>query len=129
MRRQKILTASAGGAIFIACLGLFGLATFAAERRRKEIGIRKVLGASLGSITGLLTRDFLKLVVIGLFIASPVAWWAMNKWLSDFAYRIEMEWWMFVLAGAAAMVIALVTVGGQAMKAALADPAKSLKSE
>ncbi|MBK8428641.1 MAG: ABC transporter permease [Lewinellaceae bacterium] len=129
VRRQKILTASAGGAIFIACLGLFGLATFAAERRRKEIGIRKVLGASLGSITGLLTRDFLKLVVIGLFIASPVAWWAMNKWLSDFAYRIEMEWWMFVLAGAAAMVIALVTVGGQAMKAALADPAKSLKSE
>ena len=129
VRRQKILTASASGAIFIACLGLFGLVTFAAERRRKEIGIRKVLGASLISITGLLSRDFLKLVVIALFIASPIAWWAMNKWLSDFAYRIEIQWWMFVLAGLAAILIAFLTVSFQSVRAALANPVKSLRDE
>jgi putative ABC transport system permease protein len=128
-RRQKILTAAAAGAIFIACLGLFGLATFAAERRRKEIGIRKVLGAGLGNITGLLTRDFLKLVVIAILLASPVAWWAMQKWLADFAYRIDIQWWMFGAAGLLAILIAFLTVGFQSLKAALANPVKSLRSE
>ncbi|HOY07805.1 MAG TPA: ABC transporter permease [Saprospiraceae bacterium] len=128
-RRQKILTAAAAGAIFIACLGLFGLATFAAERRRKEIGIRKVLGAGLGNITSLLTRDFLKLVVIAILLASPIAWWVMQKWLADFAYRIDIQWWMFGAAGLVAMLIAFLTVGFQSLKAALANPVKSLRSE
>jgi putative ABC transport system permease protein len=129
VRRQKILTTSAGGAIFIACLGLFGLATFSAERRRKEIGIRKVLGASMGNITGLLTRDFLKLVVIAIVIASPPAWWVMQQWLADFAYRIDIQWWMFAAAGLAAVMIALLTVGFQSVRAAGANPVKSLRNE
>jgi putative ABC transport system permease protein len=116
-------------AIFIACLGLFGLATFIMESRTKEIGIRKVLGASVAGITALLTRDFLKLVVIAIIIASPIAYYFMRKWLSDFAYRIELQWWMFAGAGAAAVVIAFLTVGFQSVKAALANPARSLKSE
>ncbi len=115
--------------IFIACLGLFGLAAYTAERRTKEIGIRKVLGASVTSITSLLAQDFLKLVVIAIVIASPVAYYFMNKWLADFAYRIDMQWWMFAAAGAAAMGIAFLTVGGQAVRAALANPVKSLRSE
>lgn len=118
-----------GIAILISCLGLFGLAAFAAERRTKEIGIRKVLGASVTGITGLLAKDFLKLVVVAIIIASPVAYWAMNKWLQDFAYRIDIEWWMFAAAGILAVAIAFLTVSFQSMRAALANPVKSLRSE
>lgn len=116
-------------AILISCLGLFGLATFTAEQRTKEIGVRKVLGASVAGITGLLAKDFLKLVLIAIVIASPVAYYMMGKWLTDFAYRIELRWWMFALAGMAAVGIAFLTVGFQAVKAALANPVKSLRSE
>jgi putative ABC transport system permease protein len=116
-------------AIFIACLGLFGLVTYAAEQRMKEIGIRKVLGAKVGGIVGLLSRDFIKLVLIASLIAFPIAWWGMSLWLNGFAYRIDISWWIFVLAGAAAMLIALATVSLQTIRAALANPIKSLKSE
>jgi putative ABC transport system permease protein len=116
-------------AIFISCLGLYGLTVFSAARRTKEIGIRKVLGASVAGITGLLAKDFLKLVVIAVVIASPVAYYCMQQWLADFAYRIEIHWWMFAAAGAVAMAIAFLTVGGQAMKAALSNPVESLRSE
>jgi putative ABC transport system permease protein len=116
-------------AIFIACLGLFGLAAFTAEQRTKEIGIRKVLGASVTGITELLTKDFLKLILLAIVIATPVAWWLMNKWLLDFVYRIHVPWWSFVVAGIAAIVIALITISFQAVKAATANPVKSLRTE
>ncbi len=116
-------------AVIISCLGLFGLAAFTAERRSKEIGIRKVLGASVAGITQLLTKDFLKLVVIAIVIASPIAWFTMSKWLEDFAYRISISWWMFVAAGLIAAVIAIITISFQSIKAALANPVKSLRSE
>ena len=115
--------------ILVSCLGLFGLATFTAEQRTKEIGVRKVLGASVSSLVALLSKDFLKLVLIAIVIASPIAWWAMNKWLQDFAYRITIEWWFFALAGGLAVSIALVTVSFQSVKAALTNPVKSLRSE
>jgi putative ABC transport system permease protein len=115
--------------ILISCLGLFGLAAFAAEQRTKEIGIRKVLGASIAGITGLLAKDFLKLVLIAIVIASPIAYYFMQQWLSDFAYRIDIQAWMFVAAGFAAVLIAFLTVGFQSVKAALANPVKSLRSE
>jgi len=118
-----------GIAILISCLGLFGLAAFAAERRTKEIGIRKVLGASVAGITGLLAKDFIKLVLIAIVIASPLAWWGLQKWLQDFAYQIKIQWWMFAIAGLIAVVIAFLTVAGQAVKAALTNPVKSLRSE
>jgi putative ABC transport system permease protein len=124
-----ILGAFAGFAIFIACLGLFGLAAFVAEQRTKEVGIRKVLGASLGAVVSLLSKDFLKLVVASFVIAFPVAYFFMQKWLADFAYRIDIQWWMFAAAGAAAVGIAFLTVGSQAVRAALANPVKSLRSE
>lgn len=116
-------------AVLIACLGLFGLAAFMAEQRTKEIGVRKVLGASVTSIVGLLSKDFLKLVLVAILIASPIAWWAMNQWLADFAYKINIEWWMFALAGLLAVGIALLTVSFQSIKAALMNPVKSLRSE
>lgn len=116
-------------AILIACLGLFGLVTYAAEQRIREIGIRKVLGASVKSIAGMLSTDFLKLVGIACIIAFPLAWWAMNKWLQSFAYRINISWWVFAVAGVAALIVALITVGFQAIKAALANPVKNLRSE
>jgi putative ABC transport system permease protein len=116
-------------AIFISCLGLFGLATFTAEQRTKEIGVRKVLGASVGGIVVLLSKDFLKLVALAIVIASPVAWWVMNQWLQGFAYQIDLSWWMFVVAGLLAVAIALLTVSFQSIKAALMNPVKSLKSE
>ena len=100
-----------------------------AENRIKEIVIRKVLGASVGSITTLLSVDFIKLVGIAIVIGSPIAWWVMHKWLQDFSYRIGIEWWVFVLAGMAAILIALITVSSQAIKAALSNPVKSLRSE
>jgi putative ABC transport system permease protein len=115
--------------ILIACLGLFGLATFIAEQRTKEIGIRKVLGASVNGIVQLLSKDFLKLVFIAFIIATPVAWWAMHKWLQDFAYRVDLAWWMFLLAGLGAIFIALVTVSFQAVKTALTNPVKNLRTE
>ncbi|HOY17825.1 MAG TPA: permease prefix domain 2-containing transporter [Haliscomenobacter sp.] len=116
-------------AIFISCLGLFGLSVFAAEQRMKEIGIRKVLGASVGSLTGLLAKDFVILVVLSICIASPIAWYLMNLWLKDFAYRIQIEWWIFVLAGGIAVMVAFLTVSFQSVRSALANPVKSLRSE
>ncbi|SEL53103.1 putative ABC transport system permease protein [Parapedobacter koreensis] len=113
----------------IAIMGIFALSTFAAQQRTKEIGIRKVLGASVAGIVGLLSKDFVKLVLIAIVIASPIAWWAMNTWLEDFAYRIDMEWWMFAAAGLAALVIALATVSWQAIRAAVANPVDSLRDE
>ncbi len=116
-------------AFIIACLGLTGLVIFTTAQRRKEIGIRKVLGASVTSITTLLGKDFIQLVSIATVIAIPVAWFAMNKWLQDFAYRIQIQWWMFLLSGIAAILIALITVSVQAIKAAIANPVKSLRTE
>lgn len=115
--------------ILIACLGLFGLATYAAEQRIKEIGIRKVLGASIGSIIVILTRDFVKLVLIAAVIAFPLAWWAMDKWLQNFAYHVGIQWWVFALAGITAITIALLTISYQTIRAALMNPVRSLKSE
>jgi len=129
LRQQTILGVFAGLAIFIACLGLFGLATFTAQQRTKEIGVRKVLGASVGSIVTLLSGDFMKPVGIALLIASPLAWWAMSNWLQGFAYRIDIEWWLFALIGLLAIGIALLTVSFQSIKAALMNPVKSLRSE
>jgi ABC-type antimicrobial peptide transport system permease subunit len=116
-------------AVIVSALGLFGLAAFEAEQRRKEIGIRKVLGASVTSITSLLSKDFLKLVCIAILAASPIAWWAMNQWIQNFAYRINLGFWIFVFAGLIAIVIALITVSFQAIRAALMNPVKSLRTE
>ena len=115
--------------IFVACLGLFGLSVYTAERRTKEIGVRKVLGASVQTIVGLLSKDFLKLVVVAAIIAFPVAWFAMHKWLEDFAYRITIGWQVFVMAAVAALLIALITISFQSIKAAVANPVKSLRTE
>ena len=125
----QILNTATGIAIFISCMGLFGLVAFTIQRRTKEIGIRKVLGASVTQIVQLLSKDFLRLVILGIVIASPIAYWAMNKWLQDFAYRVEISWWIFALAGIVAIVIALLTVSYQAIRAALANPVKSLRTE
>ena len=116
-------------AIVIACLGLFGLAAYAAEQRTKEIGIRKVLGANITTIVGMLSMDFIKLVIISILIATPLALYAMNKWLQDFAYRVSIQWYILALAGAIAIFIAFITISFQAIKAALANPVKSLRSE
>ncbi|GAB4046628.1 ABC transporter permease [Spirosoma litoris] len=129
LRQQTILSVFAGLAIFIACLGLFGLASFSAQQRTKEIGVRKVLGASVGSVVTLLSKDFLKPVAIAILIASPIAWYAMNQWLQNFAYHIDIEWWVFALAGLLAVSIALLTVSFQSIKAALVNPVRSLRSE
>lgn len=115
--------------IFISCMGLFGLVMFTAEKRAREIGVRKVLGASVADITVLLTKEFVVLVLIALLIASPVAWIFMNSWLQDFTYRISISGWIFVLAGLTAILIAVVTVSFRAIKSALANPVSSLRSE
>ncbi|MEP7144037.1 MAG: ABC transporter permease [Ferruginibacter sp.] len=115
--------------ILISCIGLFGLAAYTAERRTKEIGIRKVLGASVTNMITLLSKDFLRLVVLSSIIAFPLAWWVMSKWLQDFSYRINISWWVFAVAGALAVIIALFTVSFQAVKAAIANPVKSLRTE
>ena len=129
-RRWSSIIGWAGGiSVFLACLGLFGLAALAAVNRTKEIGIRKVLGASLPGIVKLLSKDFLKLVVIALIIAAPLAWYFMNKWLQDFAYRISIGWWVFIIAGALAIFIAFITIGLQAVRAGIANPVKSLRTE
>jgi putative ABC transport system permease protein len=116
-------------AVLISCLGLFGLAAHAAQQRTKEIGVRKVLGATTAGIVSLLSRDFLKLVLIALILAAPVTWYLMDRWLQDFAFRIAIPWWVFAVAGMAAVVVAFVTVGYQSVKAALANPVESLRSE
>lgn len=125
----SVLLAFSVLAVLVGCLGLFGLAAFMAEKRTKEVGVRKVLGASVSGIVALLSKDFVQLVLIAILIATPLAWWAMSKWLQDFAYRIELEWWMFALAGLLAVAIALLTVSFQSVKAALMNPVKSLRSE
>ncbi|MEO6637318.1 MAG: FtsX-like permease family protein, partial [Ginsengibacter sp.] len=125
----KVFIASASVAIFIACLGLFGLSAFSAKQRIKEIGIRKVLGASVAGITSLLSKDFIRLVLIAFIIASPLAWWAMNKWLQNFAYKMDISIWIFILSGGIAIVVALITISFQAIKAAMANPVKSLRAE
>jgi len=129
MQVSKIVGILAALAIVISCLGLFGLASFSAEKRIKEIGIRKVLGASVQNVVGLLSKNFLKLVFIANLIAWPIAWFALDKWLSDFAYRINISWWVFIIAGLAALGIALFTVSFQAIRAAVSNPVKSLRSE
>jgi putative ABC transport system permease protein len=116
-------------AIFIACLGLFGLITYAAEQRTKEIGIRKVLGAGVSRIVTMLSKEFVRLVFIAAIIGFPIAWWAMNQWLQSFAYRIHISWWVFVMAGCTTMAIALVTICFQAIRAAIANPVTALKNE
>ncbi len=126
---SNIINAFTGMAILISCLGLFGLAAFSAEQRSKEIGIRKVFGASIPSIVQLLSKDFLKLVLFALLLATPISWWAMDRWLQGFAYRINLSWWMFALAGTLAVLIALCTVSVQAIKGALANPIRSLGRE
>jgi len=128
-RTGKLAALFAALTIFICCLGLFGLATYMAEARMKEIGIRKVLGASVFGITSLLSKDFLKLVIISLLIASPFAWWAMNTWLKKYSYRIDVEWWVFLFAGLLSVAIALATISYQSIKTAIANPIKSLRTE
>lgn len=128
-RLATIFSSAAGIAILLSCLGLFSIALISIQQRTKEIGVRKVLGASIPNIVILLSKDFLKLVVMAVVIASPIAWYAMNKWLSDFAYKIDIAWWVFVLAGFLAMGIAILTVSFQSVKAALMNPVKSLRNE
>jgi putative ABC transport system permease protein len=128
-KTMQLIGDFAAVAILLACFGLFGLVDFTVRQRRKEIGVRKVLGASVPSVVGLLSRDFLKLVAIALVLATPVAYWAMTHWLADFAYRIDIEWYVFLVAGAAAAVVAFLTVAGQTIRAALTNPVKSLRSE
>jgi putative ABC transport system permease protein len=128
-RTGKIFTSFAVIAVIIASLGLFGLAAFMIKLRVKEIGIRKVLGASSGTITRMISVEFLRLVVIAVVISFPLTWFAMNKWLQDFAYRINIQWWIFIVAGGVALMIAFITISFQAVKAAIANPVKSLRSE
>jgi putative ABC transport system permease protein len=128
-KTNQIMNTAMVVAIFISCMGLFGLAAFTAAQRRKEIGVRKVLGASVRGIVALLSKDFLKLVLLSIVLASPIAWYFMHNWLNDFAYRINLSWWIFLLAGAWASLIALLTVSFQAIKAAIANPVKSLRTE
>ncbi|MGZ5285731.1 MAG: ABC transporter permease, partial [Flavisolibacter sp.] len=116
-------------AILISCLGLFGLATFTAEQRTKEIGIRKVLGASVAGVVGLLSKDFLKLVLVAVIIASPIAWYAMNQWLQNFAYQVSISWQVFAITTFITMFIAIATIGIQAIRAAVRNPVKSLRTE
>ena len=128
-RLLKVISIFATLAIIIACIGLFGLSIYTAKQRTKEIGIRKVLGASVTGVVRLLSKDFIKLVGIAILIASPIAWWASNKWLQDFAYRINIGWWVFASAGVIALLIAMFTVSFQAIKTAVANPVKSLRTE
>jgi putative ABC transport system permease protein len=126
---SKLSRVFASLAIMISCLGLFGLAAYTAERRTKEIGIRKVLGASVASVTTLLSKDFLQLVILSCILAFPLAYWKMYTWLKDYQYHINIQWWVFAAAGFTAVVIAVATISFQSIKAALANPVKSLRSE
>ena len=115
--------------VLISCLGLFGLVMFTVERRTKEIGIRKVLGASVFDIASMITKDYSKLVIIAFLVSTPISWWVMRQWLNEFAYQVDLQWWMFVLAGSLAILIAFLTVSFQSIKAALTNPVDSLRSE
>jgi putative ABC transport system permease protein len=128
-RTGSLFKVFASIAIFISCLGLFGLMTYSAQLKTREIGIRKVLGATVVSVTGLLAKEFIILVLLAILIASPVGWYFMDRWLQDFAYRVLIGWWVFPTAGAIALLIAVLTIGFQAIKAALANPIKSLRTE
>jgi putative ABC transport system permease protein len=128
-KMEGIFYGFSGLSLLIACLGLFGLSIFVVERKVKEIGVRKVLGASVPGIVGLLSKDFLKLILIAFLIATPLSWIFMNNWLQDFAYRININWWVFAAAGIIAMLIALITVSFKAIKAAVANPVNSLRNE
>ncbi|MDQ3845437.1 MAG: ABC transporter permease, partial [Bacteroidota bacterium] len=128
-RDYNLFKAFSGISIFICCIGLWGLIAFVVVRKTKEIGIRKVLGATVRGIVLLLSKDFLQLVFIALLVASPIAWYFMHEWLQNFAYRIDMSWWVFAAAGFIALTIALITVSFQAVKAALANPVKNLRTE
>jgi ABC-type antimicrobial peptide transport system permease subunit len=128
-RMRSLVSWFAGLAVFISCLGLFGLSAYMAENRRKEIGIRKVLGASIFDITSLLSKEFLFLVTVSLAIAIPVAWWAMNQWLTNYAYRTNIPWWLLVVVVILTIAIALITVSFQAIRAATANPVKAIKIE
>ncbi|HMH32454.1 MAG TPA: FtsX-like permease family protein [Puia sp.] len=126
---SKLSRVFASLAIVISCLGLFGLAAYTAERRTKEIGIRKVLGASVSRITRLLSKDFMQLVFVSGLIAFPLSWWVMHQWLQNYAYRVQISWWVFVVAGIMAVLIALFTISFQAIRAALTNPVKNLRTE
>jgi ABC-type antimicrobial peptide transport system permease subunit len=128
-KMSKVMRTATGVAIFISCIGLFGLVSFTVARRTKEIGIRKILGASVSSIVQLLSRDLLGLVGISILLGSPSAWYFAHQWLQNFAFRVPIQWWIFVLAGLIALVIALGTVGYQAVRAALMNPVQSLRNE
>jgi len=128
-RTGSVFSAFAIFAVLVACLGLFGLSAFVVEQRGKEISIRKVLGASIGSIFSLITLDFLKLVFVALVVAVPVAWYIMDLWLDDYIYRIEITWDIFAIAGVISVLIALLTISSESMKAALMNPVKKLRSE
>jgi ABC-type antimicrobial peptide transport system permease subunit len=128
-KTARLMNTAMAIAIFISCMGLFGLATFTAQQRVKEIGIRKVLGASASSIVGMLSKDFLALVIVAILIASPVAGYLAHQWLLNFAYKVDVSWWIFALSGLAAIIIALITISFQSVKAALANPVLSLRSE
>jgi putative ABC transport system permease protein len=128
-RAATILANFTGLSIFITCLGLLGLAAYSAEQRTKEIGIRKVLGASVAGIVQLLSKDFIRPILMAIVIGTPLAWYAMSQWLESFAYRTEIHWWISVLTGLLAILIAIVTVSSQAIKAAISNPVESLRNE
>jgi len=128
-RTARLFALFSGLAIALACLGLFALAAFTTVQRTKEIGIRKILGAGIGNITLLVSKQFISLVFIGILIASPLAWWAASRWLQDFAYRINIGWWIFFIAAALAVLIAVLTVSYHAIRAAMANPVKALRTE
>jgi ABC-type antimicrobial peptide transport system permease subunit len=128
-KTAKLLKVATAMALIISCLGLLGLATFMAERRRKEIGIRKVLGATVSGIVLLLSQDFVKLIAFALIIATPITWYFVNDWLGDYVYHINISWWIFLVAGIMALLIALLTVGFQSLKAAIVNPVESLRND
>jgi putative ABC transport system permease protein len=129
IQAQTLLQIFSGLAIFIACLGLLGLASFMAEQRRKEIGIRKVFGASAGNIYSLLSREFIKWILIANVIAWPVSWWALDNWLNNYAYRVPLSWWFFILSGAITFTITMLIISYQGLKSAVANPVDSIRYE
>jgi ABC-type antimicrobial peptide transport system permease subunit len=128
-RLSSIFFTASYTAMLLSCLGLFAIVTLIVEQRRKEIGVRKVLGASVPSVTGLLAKDFLVLVLVAFLISTPISWYFLDKWLQNFVYRTELSWWIFPLAGVVTLLIALLTVGIQTVRAALANPVRALRSE
>ena len=129
LRSKSIVNIASILSIFIACMGLFGLATLTVARRTAEIGIRKVMGANVADIVGMISKDFIKLVLVAMLFAFPIAWWAIDKWLQGFAYNIGINWWIFIIAGIVVIAITLVTISFQSIKASLANPVKSLRTE